>query len=369
MAKRAKRAPATRGAARSTARGAARTATGPTARGVPRAATRGAARAAAPDASSAIEIRHLRYFLAVAMTENFTRAAERLRVSQPNVSLQIKGLEQALRTPLFRRLGKRVRLTEAGAEFRRHAESVLRKLDEGCESVGRIAELLVGHVEVGVIPAVHLAWIPPVLAALAREFPGVTVSVHQRPSSEVETELEAGRFDLGLGIMSGMSPNLRYDRLLAERLALLVPPGHALAGRRSVRVQDLDGVRLVLLPESFDMRHLVDAIFHGAKRRPNVAFETGTIDAAMHTVLRAGTPTLLPPIVLKGRETLGLRAVQIAGGPQPVAFGLLTPRDTVPSPAARAFIELLERTIGEGALSVSGRGARRSGRSGRSPSA
>jgi LysR family transcriptional regulator, cyn operon transcriptional activator len=291
-----------------------------------------------------IELRHLRYFLAVAGTENFTRAAERLGVTQPNVSLQIRDLERALGAPLFRRLGTRIRLTEAGAAFRRSAEVVLRKFEEACGSVDDAAELVTGHVEVGVIPAVQLAWIPPVLEALARDFPGVTVAVHQRPSSEVETEVEAGRFDLGLGIISGMSPGIRYDQLLAERLALVVPPDHALAGRRSVAVEELDGVRLVLLPETFDMRRLVDAIFRGSRRRPRVAFETGTIDATLHTVLRARTPTLLPPIVLAGRETLGLRAVKLSGPIEPVGFGILLPRDSAPSPAARTFIELLRKT-------------------------
>ena len=101
--------------------------------------------------SKSIEIRHLRYFLAVSQTENFTRAAERLRISQPSISEQITPLELALRTPLFRRVGKRVFLTEAGAEFRKSAEVVLRKLDDACTSVSEIAGLLRGHVDVGVI--------------------------------------------------------------------------------------------------------------------------------------------------------------------------------------------------------------------------
>src|SRR3954465_14591266 len=86
--------------------------------------------------NDSIELRHLRYFLAVAETENFTRAAERLKISQPSISKQITQLEQALRTPLFRRVGKRVFLTEAGQAFRKGAEVVLRKLEDACNSVG-----------------------------------------------------------------------------------------------------------------------------------------------------------------------------------------------------------------------------------------
>ncbi|MFN0245225.1 MAG: LysR family transcriptional regulator [Planctomycetota bacterium] len=295
--------------------------------------------------SPSIEIRHLRYFLAVARTENFTRAAEQLHVTQPNVSQQMKDLEKLLGTPLFQRLGKRIRLTNAGVAFQKNAEVVLRKLDEARDSVRDVADRLTGHVEVGVIPALSLAWVPPALGALARDFPGLTVSVHQRPSREIEIEVETGRFDLGLGIVSHTSPNLRYRRMLTERLALIVAADHALARRRRLAVRDLERVPLVVLQHVFDMRGLVDEMLRTAKVRGRVAFEIGTIDSTLQTVLAAGIPTILPPIVLKGRESFGLRAIQLAGRVEPIEFGFLTPRENEPSPAARKFIEYVEAAI------------------------
>lgn len=297
--------------------------------------------------SSSIEIRHLRYFLAVAETENFTRAAERLHVTQPNVSQQVKDLEAFVGTPLFKRVGKRIQLTAAGAEFRKRAETVLRKLEEACESVGHVSELLSGHMEVGVIPALHVAWVPPALEALARDFPGVTAAIHQRPSRDIETEIEAGRLDLGLGIVSHMSPNVRYERLLTEELSLIVPADHALARRSSVSMKELERLPLVMLPGAFDMRHLVEATFHHVKLRPRVAFEIATIDSTLMTVLRARMQTVLPPIVLRGRESLGLRAVRLKDGMKPIAFGLLTPREHPLSPAAQMFADLVKASLAE----------------------
>ena len=101
--------------------------------------------------SDSIEIRHLRYFLAVAQTENFTRAAERLQISQPSISQQINQIGNQPRTPLFRRVGKRVFLTEAGATFRKGAQNVLRKLEDARDSVNDIAGWFSGRVDVGVI--------------------------------------------------------------------------------------------------------------------------------------------------------------------------------------------------------------------------
>ena len=308
--------------------------------------------------NDSIEIRHLRYFLAVAETENFTRAAERLRISQPSVSQQIAQLERALRTSLFRRIGKRVQLTEAGAAFRRGAEVVLRKLEDACESVHDLAGLVTGHVDLGVIPALHVAWVPWVLERMSREYPGVTVAVRERASSGIETELEAGRLDLGFGLMTRSSPNIRYEHLVSEPFSLLVSRRHKFAQRRTVDLRELQGVRLVLLPGSFDMRRAADEILRRTRVRPRVAFEIDNIDSVLTSVVRAGTPTLLPAIVLRGREALGLRAIALAGKTRPIDFGLLWPRASSASPAALALAASLKAAI-KGAGSRGGRESRR----------
>jgi LysR family cyn operon transcriptional activator len=292
-----------------------------------------------------IEIRHLRYFLAVAATENFTRAAERLRISQPSVSQQVAQLERILRTPLFRRIGKRVQLTEAGKTFRHGAEVVLRKLDEACGSVNDVAQMLSGHVDLGVIPALHVAWVPPVLERLARAYPGVTVGVGERDSSSIETELEAGRLELGFGLMTRNSPNISYEHLLSEPFSLIVSGRHKFAPRRAVDPAALSGERLVLLPESFDMRRESAEVFRRLQMRPKVAFEIDSIDALLTCVARAGTPTILPAIVLRGREALGLRAIPLTGKLRNIEFGLLWLSASSASPAALAVASTLKEFI------------------------
>lgn len=292
-----------------------------------------------------IEIRHLRYFLAVAETENFTRAAERLKISQPSISQQITQLETALRTPLFRRVGKRVFLTEAGAAFRRGAEVVLRKLDDACGSVNAIAELMTGRVDLGVIPALHIAWVPPVLGVMAHEHPGVTVGVQELASSGVETELEAGRLDLGFGLITGNSPNIRYERLVSQPFSLIVPATSAYTKRTSVDLKELEGERLVMLPESFDMRRAADAVLLNAKVRPRVAFELDSIDAVLSSVVEAGIPTLLPAIVLRGREMRALQAIALKAKSREMEFGILWPASNNVDPATLAIATALKSVL------------------------
>ena len=303
---------------------------------------------------SEVEIRHLRYFLAVAETENFTRAAERLSISQPSVSQQITQLEQILRTPLFRRVGKRVYLTEAGAAFRKGAEVVLRKLEDACHSVADISGLMGGRVNLGVIPALHFAWVPPVLGLMAKDYPGINIGVQELASSDVETEIEAGRLDLGFGLMTRNSPHLRYERLVSQPFSLIVPADSPYAERKSVRLKELGGQRLLMLPASFYMRRAADAVLLHARVYPRVAFEIDSIDAALSSVLKAGIPTLLPAIVLRGREMPGLRAVPIAGNSRRMEFGILWPAANGAEPACAVLATALKASIGVDAVRRSG---------------
>jgi len=292
-----------------------------------------------------IEIRHLQYFLAVAETENFTRAAQRLRVTQPSVSQQVAQLERVLGTPLLLRIGKRVQLTEAGAAFRKGAEVVLRRLEDACRTVLDVSELVTGHVDLGVIPPLHVPWVPAVLTSLARSNPGVTVTVQERYSSSIEIELEHGRLDLGFGLATRVSPGIRYERLVSEPLALVVGPRHGLAARPSVGPDDLRGERLVFLPNSFDIRRFADEYLRRVRVRPKVVFEIDNIDSVLACVRRVGTPTLLPPIVLRGREGLGLRAIPLSGTGLRIDFGILWPRASQPSPAALLVADALKASL------------------------
>lgn len=290
---------------------------------------------------SGIELRHLRYFVSVAETENFTRAAERLGVSQPSVSQQIRDLEQLLGTPLFMRLGKRVRLTEAGLALARTASQVLKKLEQAREAVRSVASLERAHLEIGVIPALHLALVPPALRRLAQAHPGLSVTVHERPSREIEVEVESGRYDLGLGLLGQPSPNLEFKRLLVQEFSLIVAPGHPLAGKSRLAIRSLADVPLVALPPSYPMRQEVEDLLGTVRLRPRIQHEIETVDGALMALVATGLATLLPPIVLSGRPNLGLIAIPLTGGNRPMEFGTLLPKGALPTPAVAAFLEAL----------------------------
>ncbi len=293
----------------------------------------------------AVEIRHLRTFLLVAETENFTRAAERLGISQPSVSVQIRDLEGALGAPLFARLGQRVALTPAGRVFRQRAELALSKLNDACQAVRQAEDLTAGHLSVGVIPPLNVPWMPSVLGRLHREHPGLALSVTEKSSPEVENEVEAGRFDVGVGILSGASPNLAYEPLRSDSIVLLARADGPLGKRRKVSARELGELPLVLLPESYLLRQLTQEAFRRARVLPRVALEVDTIEGVLATAMHTGLATLMPRVVLQGREALGLRAIPLSEWEQPLEFGLIWPGTVERNAAARAFAAALRATV------------------------
>ena len=169
-----------------------------------------------------LDIRHLRYFLAVAEAGSFSRAADRLGISQPSVSQQMRDLEAGLRVPLFQRRGKRILLTPRGLIFQEHARALLHQLENFLQELNSEPGELRGELRLGVIPVLNVPLVPQLLGAFVADHPAISVTVEEISSTEIETAVEEGRMDVGLGFLTRHSPNLRYERLCTDEFALIV---------------------------------------------------------------------------------------------------------------------------------------------------
>ncbi len=241
-----------------------------------------------------LEIRHLRYFLAVAEAGSFSRAADRLGISQPSVSQQMRDLEAGLRVSLFQRRGKRILLTSTGLIFQEHARALLRELENFLQEVSSEPGRLRGTLRLGVVPVLNVPLLPELMGMFAADHPGISLIVEEISSTEIETALEEGRMDVGLGFLTRHSPNLRYERLCTDEFALIVSETHPWSKRHVVQLSELHQQRLLQLPDSFVMRRMMDEICRNHQVRPrhrcgnqcdrNVAsfaraFASGNVDA------------------------------------------------------------------------------------------
>jgi len=290
-----------------------------------------------------VEIRHLRYFLAVAEAGSFSRAADRLGVSQPNVSQQMRDLESALRLSLFQRHGKRILLTSVGQIFERHAHAILRQLESLHQELSAAPGQMRGALHIGVVPILNAALMPPLLGMFAKTHPGVSLTVEEISSTEIETAIEDGRMDVGLGFLTRHSPHLRYERLCSDQFALIVSIRHPWAKRRFIEVTELHQQPILQLPDTFVMRRMSDAICREHQVRPRIVAEINAIETLLHSLDPLKAAALMPTIAL--RDISGLRAVRLKGKNLAIQIGLLRLLDSGASSAVHEFTKLARATV------------------------
>jgi LysR family cyn operon transcriptional activator len=292
-----------------------------------------------------MELRHLRYFLAVAEVGSFSRAADRLGISQPTLSQQMRDLEVALRVSLFQRRGKRILLTSAGLIFQEHARAILRQFESFLQELSSESQQLRGALHLGVVPILNVPLVPHLLGLFAAKHRGISIIVDEISSTEIETALEEGRMDVGLGFVTRYSPNLRYERLCTDEFALVVSEEHAWSKRRKIPFAELHQQRLVQLTDSFVMRHMTDEICRKHQVRPRTVAEISSIETLLRSLTSLRAAALMPKIALRGREGLKLKAIQLQGKNLGVEIGLLRLSDSLGNSAVEAFTTLAKATV------------------------
>jgi len=224
-----------------------------------------------------MELRHLRYFIAVAEELSFTRAAAVLHVAQSAVSAQIRLLEDSVGVTLLERTSRRVELTSAGRRFLDGARRIIFDLDEVARQTRRIGRAETGYLAIGFIGAQSQEWMPLVLRRFRHEYPDVEITLTEMvPSAQLEA-LFTHRLDLGVvGTIDGKPPPwLKVDCIAEEEPLVGVPSDHALANQPFVRLQQLrsEGFILTSHKNSPSYRSWLARLCHQAGFTPKVVQE------------------------------------------------------------------------------------------------
>jgi DNA-binding transcriptional LysR family regulator len=248
-----------------------------------------------------MELRHLRYFIAVAEEENVSRAAVKLHVSQPALSRQVRDLEEELGFPLLERTAKSVKLTEAGRAFLQEARDVVRHAQEAVKRTKAIAAGERGEIHVGYAPSLTIEILPRTLRLFQSRFPKVRVSLHDLSTEEMLDRLGKGKLDVALVVEppAAMLRGLKFKALGRYPICLAVAPRHPLVQRRTATLaeavkQPVIAYNLTDYPE---YRTFLDRLSVLAKARPRIAEEHDGVTSLV-TAVESGRGVALVPSCL-----------------------------------------------------------------------
>jgi DNA-binding transcriptional LysR family regulator len=194
-----------------------------------------------------MELRHLRYFIAVAEELHFRRAAERLHMSQPPLSQQIRQLEEEIGAQLLTRSQRKVELTAAGAAFLVRSREILDAVEDAARQARRVQRGEVGRLAVGFVGSAMYSFVPELLRAFREQAPDIALRLHEMGTTEQLRQLDDGRLDVGFLRTPGRWPGLSFETVLSEQIVVAMPDVHPLAQRARLRMEDLAGESLVLL--------------------------------------------------------------------------------------------------------------------------
>lgn len=196
-----------------------------------------------------MELRHLRYFVAVADEQSFTRAAERLHISQPPLSRQIQDLEEELGTPLFERGSRPLRLTEPGRFFYTHATRLLEQAAQATRATRRVARME-RRLVIGFVGSTMYGAMPRLVRLFRAERPQTEISLEEMSTIDQIEALKSGRIDVGFGRIRLDDPMIKREMLREERLVAAIPQEHALAiPDKPLVLAALDGQDILVYPK------------------------------------------------------------------------------------------------------------------------
>jgi DNA-binding transcriptional LysR family regulator len=265
-----------------------------------------------------MELRHLRYFMAVGEELHFGRAAKRLGISQPPLSQQIQALEAELNVTLFDRSNRQVRLTRAGTALLARARQLLSDVRSMEQHVRDVHGGKTGIVRIGHTPAAVLRILPQTIMAHRKRYPQVALQFRQHEDTAVIMDLvRTGALDLGIVRMSARGEHLVMKPLGHERMVLAVPEAHPLAGRERVSWSELRGVPFVHFPRHVapDLHDHIDRFLAARGARLDVVVESSPfMNILAFVAAGVGVALVLETVTELARS--GVRYVALAQSPQ-----------------------------------------------------
>jgi LysR family transcriptional activator of glutamate synthase operon len=287
-----------------------------------------------------MDVRQLRYLVALAEEQHFTRAAAREHVAQPALSQQIRKLEDELGLPLVQRTTRSVALTEAGTMLVERARRVLAELEAARAELEELSGVRAGRVTIGAMQTLGAFDLPLLLATFHAQHPHVELAVREEPSDTLAAMLRADQLDLAILSVTDRIERrgLGLEELATEDLVAVLPLNHALADRKQLRFFELAGEEFIGFREGGALRHILIQAAAAAGFTPRFAFESNEVPRIRALVARGMGVAVLPRSGVPDDADV---AVVSLTSPRPTRDVTLAWRaDRRQPPAAAAFLTL-----------------------------
>lgn len=290
-----------------------------------------------------MEIFQLRYFVTLAEVLHFTQAAEVCFVTQSGLSQQIKKLEEELAMPLFFRTGKKVRLTEAGSVFLKHAKRVLEDIELGKQAVIDLNDLVGGELRIGVT-YIFGSLVLPVVELFAKKYPDLKIIVEYGATEPLQNKLLHNELDMVL-VISANEIELPMQKipLFRSKLVMAVSKRNKLAKLESIAFKKLQDIPLILVSRGFNSREFLDHLFQKFDIQPKIPIELNSIHALLQIIENSDWATIVAEKALIGWN--GIQAIDLTGVATERTSYIITIKGDYQKKAIGLFIEAFRNLV------------------------
>ena len=289
-----------------------------------------------------MELRQFEYFQMASRLRNITRAAERLRVSQPNITVAIKKLEAELGIQLFDRSQKQLALTPEGAVFLNRIELALRNIQDAVLEVNDYKQLQKGTIKIGIPPMMGAYLFPKIFSSFQKKYSHLDIYLHEEGSMSIREQLERDELDFGIIIISGASHNLQLLPMTTSQIVACVPENSPLAAKERLTKDNIAAANVIMLKEGSFLRQTIFGKLKEQSITPNIVLESNQVVTIKGLVASGVGISFLLDMVLE--DAPGVKAIPLEE-PLFVDVGLAWKKDRYISKAAQSFIDFRRDTL------------------------
>lgn len=296
-----------------------------------------------------VTLRQIEGFLAAADTLSFSRAAQKLHITQSAFSQLIREMEGLLGVRLFERTTRSVALTDAGQSLRLKMRSGIMTIEEACLDALAISRLEKGHVTLGALPSLASGYVTQGLGDLRRRHPGVTASLHEAQNPDLLAMVLEGKVEFSVCAQVPAAPELRFETLFTEELVVVVPADHELAGKARQGWRKLSGLPLILMSHHSSTRHTITEALLASGLPDRPAYEVASLPTAVGMVRAGMGAAIMPLTALQEMNSKGLAICRLSGPVPTRHISICRRRDRVGSAAALELSRLIEERVRQAA--------------------